>query len=349
MRHGHLAKTFVVGIMLVFAQAVYSQSSIVVSLSPNIPPPRTLQPSKLVVSKVPIFGTSESSRCDDSGNIFTEASDMLMTSVGPIIKITNDGSGHTIYPFPQKVNFQGTTSWNVTPGGIVYLLFGDFNTYQIMEFTSNGDIGKRVTLEIPSKVRIEGMAVADSGVVYIHGYQMSPDGSPSQGESMRNAFAALFSDSGKLIRLLTTHLSSDSQHIDLRILAQHPMEGDVAAGADGRFYVLEQNDVLVINQIGEIERTLKFQKPDPSAIAAQMVVSHGLVSITLDSIHREKPKMPAQISVHSLVLNAFTGELMGDYVFSSSQNNILCFNHNDGYKVGTVENGMDAWQLYPLQ
>ncbi len=345
----HRLTGILTGISLLSVPVARSQAIPPAAEAPAASPPRMLSASKTVVSTVPAFGSRGNTRCDASGNVYFEASTSV-TDTGPLLKISHDGASHFVYPFPPETDSQAEIRWNVTPEGKLFLLFGDFKTYKLMRITSDGRAGRTISLDIPEGTSIERFAIADSGVVYARGYGSANIADRSHSlDTPRKSYAAIFADSGKLIRELGQDLNPNEQQINLKSLAGQPLEEDVIAGTDGRFYLLERNDVLVFNQSGEKERELKFKKPDPGAYAVRVIYSNGLVSITLHSIHRG-PGHRTDVQVRCLLLNAQTGEEMGDFTFDpAATNNVLCFDSEEGYSLYAIDHDMAVWQIFPIR
>src|SRR5277367_1169994 len=233
-----------ISIVLSLVTSALSQTIPSAAEVPAASPPRMLSASKTVVSMVPAFGARGNPRCDASGNVYFEATTSV-TDTGPLLEIGHDGASHFVYPFPPETDSQAEISWNVTPEGKLFLLFGDFKTYKLMRITSDGRAGRTISVDIPEGTSIETFAIADSGVIYTRGYSSAsiPDRSHSL-DMPRKSYAAIFADSGKLIRELGQDLNPNEQQINLKSLAGQPSEEDVTAGTDGRFYLLERNDVL---------------------------------------------------------------------------------------------------------
>jgi hypothetical protein len=187
---------------------------------------------------------------------------------------------------------------------------------------------------------VRHLAVVNNGTMLLEGYRdvREPLDKP------RTGFAELRDSSGKLIR----DLSADIPPTDVYAAQFHPLDGDLAAGEDGRFYLLREKDLLVVNQAGEIEKDIAFTKPVSDARALEVAYSKGLVSIIF--IHRVSPREPADVKVRAIVLNAQTGAQQGDYAFDpATTGSVLCFNAQKGYSLMAVENRMAHMDIVPVR
>jgi hypothetical protein len=314
----------------------------------QVPPPRTLRATSEIPLNVPNLGFSGEPVCDASGDMFFEIHNAQpgLSETGPFLGIQSNGSTHALFSVPAELTAAsktpGITLQAVSPGGDYYLLNTDFKRYTLIAYNADGSEKRREDLEVPPDISPHRLAVTDSGVSYVQGYLDTND--PL--DKPRKAFAALFSSSGKMVK----SVGSGWHDISIVTMAKFPLEGAVTAGDDGRFYILEAGDVLVLNQSGEVQQKLIFHKPDPSAIALRIDVSSGVVAIELGRITREPKKAPT-VSLRFLVLDSQTGEQRGDYVFDPEQyfNAILCFTRSDGYTVYAIKGGQAAKQTLPLR
>lgn len=303
--------------------------------------PKILSAEETISLNVPSFGFVGNAICDASGRVFFHPGNGI-NDLGIFLSASPDGKDHTIYKLPSDTTFSGDTLQAVSPAGSYYLLQQDFKTYRLLHYSNDGTLGRRVLADIPAGVLVQFFAIVDSGVFYVSGYQEATSETTSK---TRKGFAALYDDSGKLVR----NLSAEAHDVDIAMLASHPQEGDVTAGEDGRFYILLPSEVIVLDQNGEVERRFRFDKPDPNALAMRIDYSGGLISIAFDSV-KHLPKHAVEISVRLLLLDAQTGEPRGDYVFDKNlTNTILCFSRKDGYSVFDVSGDKAARQIVPLR
>jgi len=288
-----------------------------------------------------MFGTNGRTACDASGNIFFNVGSSISRS-GPFLGVSADGRRHAIYEVPAKENWRGNLAWTVTPGGDFYVLQEDFKEYRLIRFKSDGPIDGISLLAIPPGVNLEQIAVNDNDRIYVAGYKST--GEPK--DKARPGFAALLDNTGKLV----LDLSADAPEADLKARGTHPSDGDVTAGADGRFYVLGSKDVVVLNQSGGVEGDLKFKKPTHDAYARRIDYSKGLVSIIFHSVHRSDPNQAADVEVRALVLDAQTGDQRGDFVFDpATTGSVICFSAQEGYSLLAMDGNMAAKDIVPIR
>lgn len=295
--------------------------------APNsVEPPRILPVTSTLVLQVPQFVGIGKTLCDNSGNMFFNVG-FRIGQMGPFLGITADGRSHIIYSLPSGIKNWGNVKGVVSPGGQFSILYSNYKTapmHRLIHYEADGTVGRVTPLEIPDNASVQNIAIEDSGVTYVRGLVYTKEKSGK----VQLGYAALLSDSGKLIR----NLSFDAAGVDPEPREHSLPEGDAAAGIDGRFYILEPTKVIVLNQSGDIERILKYDKPDHSAFAARIDVSEGLVSIELDTV-KPFPNEADRVYGRMLLLNAQTGELREDAVFDPEGSGMVCFRGEDGYSV----------------
>ena len=139
----------------------------------------------------------------------------------------------------------------------------------------------------------------------------------------------MYGDTGKLLKELSTGVSA----VDIKSLAILPIEGDATAGQDGLFYVLKSKTVVVLDQMGEVVRVLKFRRPEAMTSAWRIDVSRGKVSIGFNLLQpKQNSKEVIELNPRALLLDAQSGIELGDYVFNSEAGfSILCFDSSAGY------------------
>lgn len=327
-------------VMTSVAGAAQSGSSSL-SLTPvELSSPRVLTGNGKVSLGVPRFGSSGDAVCDSSNNFYFNLATGAKEN-GPFLGFLNGGTKHVLFLLPEAADSRGFTQWAVSPGGSFVVLHGDFKETNLYDFRSDGSLSRSITIDLPKNVNVTNFAMANSGVIYIRGYRYS--GEPQ--EAQLPGFAALFGESGKLLR----DLSLDTTKTDLKIAGIHPPEGAVSAGDDGRFYVLSPGKVVVLSQSGDTERTLKFEKPDRAALARHILTSRGRISIGFDIVHGN-PRQGVEIEARELLIDSTTGAPLADYVFASDLGNVvLCFDARVGYTLYDVDEHLAAKQIVPLK
>ena len=308
------------------------------------PPARTLVGADEIFFGIPAFSFSGEPVCDTLGNLYFEVTDPqhMIIGAGPFLGVTADGSRHVIYTIPSEYSkAPGLTLQAVSPGGDYYLLNTDYTRYTLIAFNNNGEVASTRSLAIPPKTIPQFLAVADSGITYVQGYLQTSE----TVKKPRRTFIALFSASGNMLK----DISLGAEPVDIVSLGQHPAEGAVVSGTDGKFYVLKADSIVILNQNGETERTFPFTKPDPKSTALRLDVSGGLMSVKFVSVSSVKGRAPT-FTPRLLLLDAQTGEQRGDYVLDSSLSNmVLCFNRKDGYAVNVIKNDQAGKINVPLR
>jgi hypothetical protein len=304
-------------------------------------PPRVLSAFSRIKFEIPMFGSSGRDACDSAGDLVFNVGGGVFNK-GPFLRVRSDGRQHVIYSLPSQATGKGNIAWAMTPEGTFYVLHEDFKDYQLVRFNDDGSVMATTNLDVPAGVDIWFLAVTNNGTVFARGYQDRPD----PRDQKRVGFTALFDGSGKMIR----NLSSTAPEFDLAAVEKHPLNGDAVAGEDGRFYILEDKKVLVLNLSGETQTELNFKKPVADGSAVRVDYSQGLISILFHSVHRTKSDQPADVEVRAILLNAQTGEQQGSYVFDpSTTGSVLCFNAQEGYSLMAMDGKMAAKDVVPIR
>lgn len=325
---------FLVGISI-FAQSTNSPND------PTADRARVLSVSGRINFGIPMFGSVGKTDCDTSGSMYFNVGTRI-GQMGPFLSVSSDGRNHVVYALPPELSAFADLAWAVAPGGTLYILRGNSNGYKLIRFKGDGSIGGISSFDIPARTTVRFFAIAENGTVYVQGYRATQDPltKPSPG------FAGLFDASGKLVH----DLSENAPQVDLSAAQFGPLDGDAVAGEDGRFYLLDARKVLVLNQAGEVERELKFQKPLQAARAVRVDYSKGVLSIIFHSVNRISPSQPADVEVRALLLNAQTGEPQGNFVFDpTSTSSVICFNIQDGYSLMAMDGKMAAKDIVPIR
>lgn len=309
---------------------------------PNwLPAPRLLSATGRIKYTIPMFGAHGRLGCDSAGDTFYNIGTGI-TQMGPFLKVSSDGREHTIYSLPPDLSSFADLAWAVAPGGAFYALRGDFKEFKLVRFKNDGSIDAITSLNIPKNIYVTDLAIADNEVMYVQGYRDSPD--PM--EKSRPGFAALLNATGRIIR----DLSEDAPDFDVKAAQHNPTPGDVAAGEDGRFYVLGAKELVILNQNGETAARMKFQRPAPDAYAVRVDYSKGVISIVFHTIRRSSPAQAANVEVRSILLNSQTGEQQGYFAFDPElTGNIVCFDAQEGYSMMAVDGKMAAKDIVPIR
>jgi hypothetical protein len=76
--------------------------------------------------------------------------------------------------------------------------------------------------------------------------------------------------------------------------------------------------------------------------------SKGIVSVLHFTGH-PKPGEATEVDTRALLLNAQTGELRGDFVFDpTTTGTVTCFNAQDGYSLGAIDDRLEAKDIVPI-
>jgi hypothetical protein len=321
----------------VLSQAPSSSSSELAGSSPH-----TLAATGHIKTNVPMFGGPGEPRCDTSGNHMLNAGS-LMGNRGPYLRISSDGQQHVLFRLPQEVSSEpGDDLWTITPEGTLYVLHDDFQKNKLVRFKSDGTVDSIYTLALPPHVSLKKIAVAENGTTYVIGYKVIQTDQATKPEP---GFAAIYNADGKLIR----DLSAETPEYDLNATMTRILDGDLIAGDDGRFYVLGDKEVRSVTQSGEVAATWKITKPQQDGMALRIDESKGTVSVIVYAL-RKKPRLPDTLWPTAFLYDAHTGDLRGTYAFDPAlTGDIVCYNAQDGYTLGALDNGMKAFDIVPIR
>jgi hypothetical protein len=218
----------------------------------------------------------------------------------------------------------------VTASGHVWLLDQtEGGGYVVFGFDSTGRMSSRIPLDTPSGMFENWFKVADDGIILVAGYYADVAPKETQGKP----YLALFDQNGTVRKTLG---SDDLDRVDLTAASKGPVEGDVASGPDGNFYILQRNDILVISEWGDIVRRVKFVRPENDVLAQRLELADGFLSLSFDKIDKDR-------SVHTefLVLHSANGAAFALYKPSAELAKSIprCFRGRAGYLFSAGQNG----------
>jgi hypothetical protein len=288
-----------------------------------------------------MFGSIGRVSCDADGDVIFNVGSTV-EGMGPFLRVQGDGARHVVYSLPSELVKASNIAWTVTPEGRFYVLIENFKNHRLVHFNEDGSVAGIATLDIPSGVDVRFVAITDDETILLRGNLASSDSL----RTSRTGFAALLNSTGRLVR----DLSSIAPKTPSAPPADGPIDGDAVAGTDGRFYVLDEARVLVLNKSGEIERELSFTKPTKDARAVQVDYSMGQVSIVFHTVRRDHKAQRADVQVRTIILNTQTGERQGDFEFGpDTTGSVLCFDARDGYSLMAVDGEMAAKDIVPVR
>lgn len=291
--------------------------------------------------EIPMFPSNGNSVCDASGDVVFNVGDSIFGR-GPFLRIEADDRSHVVYSLPKEAPGSGNLTWAITPGGTFYVLANDFKVYKMYSFKTDGTLAGETKVEIPSATDILSLAVQDDGTALVVGF----DANPTLKSKKRSGYAGIFSSSGQLVH----DLSSIAPTFDPIASRVRPVSGGSTSGEDGRFYLLQQQKVLVISQTGTIEKQLKFHKLIEDAIPIRIDYSKGYLSIVLHLLQRPEHNKPPEVQVEAILMNAQTEEEQRNFSFDpSTTGNVICYTRADGYALMAVDGRMAAKDIVPIR
>lgn len=235
-----------------------------------------LSPSSQRVLDMPGFQFWGPAQCDSDGNLYFHAGrdpNALTT-----LKILTDGS-HAVYGIVgQDAAGLYFVASRVAPDRKLYVLAGGAkDELYLLKFGDDPTHPDRTQLESPSDIRpssVHNFLITQDGEVLLQGYftEDAPHGEQGRG------YVAEFSGSGDPMRKSFEKTSEATRNY----VAKHAANYAAASGADGLFYLLEPDRVLVLSQTGRVVRSLKLHVPDERYHAMRLYMSGHRLAITLD-------------------------------------------------------------------
>jgi hypothetical protein len=88
---------------------------------------------------------------------------------------------------------------------------------------------------------------------------------------------------------------------------------------------------------------MPYNKPDPALVASSMMISDGLIAVTLRQLEgiRSTPSF--------LVIRADNAETVGYYTLPTYKSSRMCFSRNDGFTFLVFQEGKLALLNAPLR
>lgn len=288
--------------------------------------PQPLRASSSSELPVPTFGWTGNPQCDADGNLYFHATADINAS--SILKVAPDGGKFDFLTLPANDSEDlALREFFVAPGGEVWFLEqGTSGTY-LFKFGHDSSSAVSTKLDVPDHLVAQDFAVFPSGVSLVSGYIDNR----SDNKSETHSYISLFEASGKLRRELK---AGDESEFVGTVKGLHA--GAAAIGPDGLVYLLRPSQILAVDESGAVVRTLKFEKPAPKFIPAQLNIAGDKISIQFYRSEGEGKPLAAEY----LLLNAGTGEVLALYQPDEELgNNLLCFSISDGFTFERVKAG----------
>lgn len=296
----------------------------------SLPEAKILKASSDHVTTVPTFSAFLPVQCDGAGNLYFHLNrGNASYNQGVVMRVELDSDTPTLYKL--QSNMEGNTDlaeYNVTPSGKVSFLTQSDDGLGIFTFDSDGNVESKVQLSDSKFVEPQNFTVSERGAALISGYYNKHANAQIQGKP----FAGIFDQGGKLRRDLG---SGADERVDLSTISKSLSDRGATVGADGNFYLLHSDEILVLAENGDVLRKIEIDRPQAHAISRQIVESEGLISITF-----RKPDTHGAVVPEYLVLDAGTGAEFGLYEPSPELgNNCVCFSRRKGFEFYRVEQG----------
>lgn len=303
--------------------------------------PRILTASERINLQIPMFGSNGKAVCDAEGNIVFNVGSMMSHS-GPFLWVAADGSRHHLFLIPDGDNEHRDTVSTMTPDGRFYALLQDFKKYTLLRFKDDGSVDATSHINIPAGIEVLNLAITNKGFVFVNGYRDTAE----DWKKPRAGFAAVFDDSGRMIRDLSTGIPQ----FDPAASAAGPIDGDAIAGEGERFYLLEREKILALNAMGAIINEIPLPKPAADEHPVRLDYSKGSLSILYHAVDPPVEGHIGQVRARTTILYAQSGEIRGSYLFGPNlTNTVLCFNAQVGYTMMAVDGNMAAIDLVPIR
>jgi hypothetical protein len=302
--------------------------------------PTQLQPTELRLADshqltMPSFMSFGPEQCDSDGNLYFRpvAASGIFNDSTTLLRLNPKTELPTLYDLPSDlVGKMAPIDYNVTHSGHVWLLVQVFgsNEYVVLGFDSNGKVRSRIPIGAPSKIHLEWFNVADDDIILLAGYY----GDLAPKEMQGRPFLALFDQNGNVRKTLA---SDELNAVDLDAASKGPVEGGVASGSDGNFYVLQRGEILVISEWGQIVRRMKFVLPEQGMQGERIELADGFVSIHFVRLDKNNRTVRSDF----LVLYSATGAPYALYTRSEELEKSLpiCYLGRSGYLFQASDHG----------
>lgn len=260
--------------------------------------PLPLRMSSATPLGVPGFGFFGHAQCDDSGNLYFRAGNILNAS--RVVRLSSKSSDVLSYALPPDfVNFY---AFQASRDGQLDLLIRLPDGLYVLTYRDASSEPKRTRLEAPEAVEPANFAVWSSGAVVLSGNY------GSQADKLRGKpYAAEFAPSGKLLRLLGTN-AAEADFSGKTV----PRAAEAAAGFDdaGYLYFIAGDEVLVMSESGEIARRFKPPLPADGFRMTKLEVAKAQLAIWF---HQSSSKSGIQIKTYFEILDPVSGEVRRSY------------------------------------
>ena len=134
---------------------------------------------------------------------------------------------------------------------------------------------------------------------------------------------ALVTPSGKVLRELR-----NGDTIDLKKVGDIPNESSSYVADDGNLYLLAGNKIRVLQESGQLLRTLHLSKPSQECFATKVIVSQGIAAVWLDV----NPKEGQTVQLNFETIDVSTGHILSLYYPEDELGNkAVNFTRQDGF------------------
>ncbi|MBZ5721290.1 MAG: hypothetical protein LAO03_13000 [Acidobacteriia bacterium] len=282
-----------------------------------------LEISTSTTLEVPSFGSFGDAQADEDGNLFFHAATRhYLDSV--VLGVYAKKSQPVVFALPD--DFAKSTAFaafSVTRSGKVYIAAEDRELKarpRVFSFDDDGQLSSQTELETPKGVRVKTLSIFDrSGNMFVAGYYDSSALPAQRGRS----YVALVTPSGKVLRELR-----NGDTIDLKKVGDIPNESSSYVADDGNLYLLAGNKIRVLQESGQLLRTLHLSKPSQECFATKVIVSQGIAAVWLDV----NPKEGQTVQLNFETIDVSTGHILSLYYPEDELGNkAVNFTRQDGF------------------
>ncbi len=290
--------------------------------------PLPLRISSAIPLGVSGFGFFGHAQCDDSGNLYFRAGNILNSS--RVVRLSSKSSDVSSYAVPP--DFVDFYTFQAGRDGQLHVLVRLPDGLYVLTYKDTSSEPKRTKLEAPEAVEPANFAVWSSGAVVLSGNY-----GREAGELRGKPYAAEFAPSGKLLRLLGTN-ASEADFSGKTV----PRAAEAAAGFDdaGYLYFIAGDEILVLSEAGEVARRFKPPLPAEGFRMAKLEVAKGQLAVWF---HQSSSKSGIQIKTYFEILDPASGEVRRSYEPDRELGPIaLCFTGDSFLFLGRAQG---RWQI----
>jgi hypothetical protein len=225
---------------------------------------------------VPIFSFRPQVACDARGEVFFDISQFY--SVKSILRVRNDGTQPTPLPFPAGLDAKGQWHFSIDSSGAVYLLLTNVDNPLLIHLSPSGEEVSRTDLSLPKFFDVHSFALQPDGRSLFFGSLEKVSEDSSSGSSVHSSSAS--TDVPFLIWLDPTGKFARKEQFGKEFsVSTTLLDGQVAAGRPGIFYVAKSTEIREYGARGDLLLTFPIVPPSKDSHVANFQFVDGRIAL----------------------------------------------------------------------